>query len=137
MRRIAIEHDPHLLIRVSLMERLHKVTHQLGALAVIEGPAGSPHIYLLGSDQIEKAASLLRLLQHEPPGRSEAAPTIGLDRNRLDIEEQQHAAAGHMAPAPADARQDCVAAWIMADELALAALKARPLSEAPGGGALG
>lgn len=46
------------------MERLHKVTHQRGALAVIEGPAASPHIYLVGREQLEKAASLPRLLQH-------------------------------------------------------------------------
>ncbi len=38
MRRVAIEHDPDLPIRVPPMELLHKATHMLGALAVVEGP---------------------------------------------------------------------------------------------------
>src|SRR5919198_5779267 len=126
MRRIAIEHNPGLLIQVPPMELLHKATHVLGALAVVEGPTAPPSLDFVGDEQIEKAACLLRLLQHEPLGRREAAPAIGLDWNRLDVKEQQHASAGQMLPDPADARQDRVAARVVADELALDTPKAHP-----------
>src|ERR671925_931859 len=126
MRRIAIEHAPDLLIRVPPMALLHKATHVLGALAVVEGPTAPPGIDLVGGEQREKAMRLLRLLQHEPLGRRKAAPAIGLDRNRLDVEEQQHASAGPMVPDPADSRQDRAAARGVADELALDAPKAHP-----------
>ena len=83
-------------------------------------------IHLVEQEQVEPTASLLIPLQDQAPVPGVTSSAVGLDRNRLDIEERQEGAAGAVMPPPSQAVQDHPPIGIGAEELALDATKGVP-----------
>ena len=60
--RVPIQSNPDGLLGVPTTNLFHEVTHFLGGLVLMEGPAAATRIHFISAKQIEHAAGLLRAL---------------------------------------------------------------------------
>jgi hypothetical protein len=55
-----------------------------------ERPAAPSRVHFIGQKQVEQAARALSTLKYRVVFARVTPPTVGLDRDRLDVEEQQY-----------------------------------------------
>ena len=94
VRAVLVESDPHGPGRVPAAYLPHKEADVLATLARQVAPAGAPAANVVEQEEVELATRPLLLRQHQPLRGSPAPPAVGFDKDRLDIEEEQHAPFG-------------------------------------------
>lgn len=84
----------------------------------------APHV--VKDKQVEQAPRLLSAVECQAASRGVTSPAVGLDRDGLDIEEEQDSRAGELAPDPADSGQDRGPLRVSAAEGALHTTEVKP-----------
>jgi hypothetical protein len=95
---VLIQSDPHRLSGIPPSDPTHELADILRSLTAIVRPADSAMIDIVQGKQVEPAARFLLGLKDQFFLPGVAPPTVGLDRDRLDIEEGQDTAATTVPP---------------------------------------
>jgi hypothetical protein len=126
VRRVPVQDDADRPAGVPAPHPPHEPADAGRVLGGVEGPVGAAAVDLVSREQVEPPARPLVPRQHQAAGPGVAPPAVGLHRDRLDVEEQQHAPARPVPPPGPDPGQDGAAARVGAGQFALHAAEGEP-----------
>ena len=81
---------------------------------------------IVDHEQVESTARLLPAVEHQTPARAVSPPAIGVDGDRLFVEEQEDPLGGEVAADPADLGQNRRPSRVPASEFALHPVESNP-----------
>lgn len=116
---ILIQCHPHRAIWIPLPQAAHELLNIGCAFAWQKHPAHPATDSIIADKEVKVSMCFLVACQHQTFDGSVAFSTVGFDRDRLDIEEQEMPTGGQMSENPAQASQNCRSLGILTDELAL------------------
>jgi hypothetical protein len=124
--RVLIQSDPQRLRRIPPPDPTHEPADRPRPFAGKEPPADPAVIDLVKEEQVEPPPRLLLGLEDQLFLAGVAPPAVGLDRNRLDVEENQEFPAATVPPQPLEPAQDRSPLRVGAQEFATHATQAEP-----------
>lgn len=124
--RILIQCNPHLALGIPLADLSHEPAHLGRVLREPEGPMDLSASDIVEQEEIELAPRLLPERKHQILGRGVTPSSIGLHRDRLDIEKQQDTSSWQVPPNPANPGQNGPPLRVGADQLSPDAAKTNP-----------
>lgn len=126
VRRVLIQGDPHLLRRIPAPDATQEPADVVSPFAGEERPANPAVVDQVQQEQVEPTTGLLLGLKDQLFRAGVAPPAVGLNRDRLDIEEGEQAAAAPVPPPPLEAAQDRPPLRVGAQEFAAYAAQPEP-----------
>src|SRR6266404_1641307 len=117
VRRVAVQGNPDFLAAIPAPHAAHKLTDELRPLARKECPPCPAMVYLIKREQVKAPSGLLVAGQYQAALPRVASSAIGLDRDGLDIEENEDPATRAMPPLETEAAADGRALGVVAEEL--------------------